>query len=78
MQKKIRISVYRILRKLGISAQKIDTDASLYDDILPLELEKELFFYMIESTFNITIPRNEEQRMQTLEDAILVVCNHVR
>lgn len=78
MEKTIRISVYKILRKLGVNKALINPNASLFDEIITHELEKLLFFFMLETRFNITIRRNDEQQIETLEDAICIVSKHVQ
>ncbi|MFV0290778.1 MAG: hypothetical protein ACK5IJ_07765 [Mangrovibacterium sp.] len=68
--KTTRIALYKILRKMGIKRQEICATASLKSDLSFDAQDLNLFFYFLEGRFNIFINNEEEQAIQTVNDAI--------
>jgi acyl carrier protein len=73
MDKSIRIGVYRIFRKLGIKRDEIFPEAFLRKNIFFDDQEWICFLFFIESHFDITLSKSDEEEIMTVESTIELI-----
>jgi len=61
----------------GIPVSEISGSMELRKDLVATDLEIADFFQTIESTFNVTISPQDSQQMQTVDDLISYISDHV-
>jgi len=77
-EKTIRRVMYRVLRKTGISKEKIELDASFQDDLNFDKVDWNLFLFYMEDFFNIVIPDKEIPNLKRVKDSVELVANMER
>jgi len=77
MDKRVNIGIYRILRKLGVTREYIKPEAQFKNDLFFDDIDWNFFMFFIESKFRITIPKEEEVKVQTIENSINIVNKHL-
>jgi len=77
-EKTIRRVMYRVLRKTGISKEKIELDASFQDDLNFDKVDWNLFLFYMEDFFNISIPDKEIPNLKRVKDSVELVVNMER
>lgn len=75
MEKHIRIGLYRIFRKLGVKRDEIYFDALLKKNIFFDDQEWTCFLFLIESHFDITLSKSDEEKMKTVGGTIQLIQN---
>jgi len=73
MDRIIRIGIYRVLRKIGIKRDQIQTQAPIKEKLFDFEQDWNVFLFYVESRFGITINKKDELNIHTLEDSINIV-----
>ncbi|MBI9068434.1 MAG: hypothetical protein JEZ09_14155 [Salinivirgaceae bacterium] len=73
MEKQIRKGVYKTLRKLGAQRDEISPDALLMKNIFFDHQEWICFLFLIESHFDITISKFDEEKIKTVESTIKLI-----
>lgn len=68
--KKLKISLYRIFRKMGVPRELIHVKHNLNKDFGFDSLDMQLFLFFIESRFDINIKDNEIDRFSTVESTM--------
>jgi len=73
MDKRTRLGMYRILRKLGVKRNEIYPEASFKTDLFFDDKDWLCFLFFVESKFNISIDDKEIDRLTNLESSIHTV-----
>lgn len=77
MEKTIRLGVYRVLRKLGVTREYIYPEASFKNDLFFDDTDWNCFLFFIEEQFNISINDDEALKMISVGKSIEVVNRHL-
>lgn len=75
--KSIRRTLYRVLRKTGVTRDKIRLNASFTEDLNFDQLDWTLYVYYLEGFFRIHLSDNEISKMTFVEDTLKVINNRV-
>ncbi|MCW0481577.1 hypothetical protein [Gaoshiqia sediminis] len=71
----LRRTLYRVLRKTGVSRTDIELDASFQEDLKFDQVDWALFLYYLEDSFNINIDDNDVSRLFQVKDSLDLVKN---
>lgn len=75
METKIRIGVYRILRKMGLDRKEIQVDLAIKRDYFSDSLDWTCFLFFLESKFNLQILPSDEKYLETVNGVISYLKN---
>ncbi len=74
----IQEQVYEIIqRKLGVNPEQITPEASFTEDLGADSLDTVELVMDLEEEFNITIPEEDQEKLQTVQDAIEYLEQHL-
>ena len=76
MSRDILIGTYKILRKLGANRDDILPDADFKNDLFFDETDQTCLLFFVESNFNISISKQEESGLVTVNDLVEIVHKH--
>jgi acyl carrier protein len=77
MEKTIRLGVYRVLRKLGVTRDYIYPEATFKNDLFFDDSDWNCFLFFIEEQFKISINDEEALKMVTIDNSIQLVNKHL-
>lgn len=76
MESKIaRRTLYKVLRKTGVSRNDIELDASFQEDLKFDQVDWIIFLYYMEETFNICIGDDEANQLFQVKDTLKLLKN---
>jgi len=74
----IQEQVYEIIqRKLGVNPEQITPEASFTEDLGADSLDTVELVMDLEEEFNLTIPEEDQEKLQTVQDAIEYLEQHL-
>lgn len=76
-EKSIRRNLYRVLRKTGITRERICLNASFIDDLNFDKIDWTIFAYYLEWVFNIRITDEELTRLGSVNDTLHFLRNEL-
>ncbi|MBI9067005.1 MAG: hypothetical protein JEZ09_06915 [Salinivirgaceae bacterium] len=76
MSRDILIGTYKILRRLGAERDEILPETAFKTDLFFDEIDQTCLLFLIETNFNISISKNEEATLSTVNDLIEIVYKH--
>lgn len=76
--RKIRLRLYRILREIGISREKIQTESALKNDLGLDSFDLTCLLFSLETRFNITIPDEDIPKLGTIQQTLLYLNRRIR
>lgn len=76
-EKSIRRNLYRVLRKTGVTRERICINASFIDDLNFDKIDWTIFIYYLEWVFNITIDDDELCRFGSVNDTLHYLRNEL-
>ena len=68
--KTARRTLYKVLRKTGVSRNDIELEASFQDDLRFDQLDWTLFLFYMEESFNIAINDDEALQLHRVKDSL--------
>ncbi len=68
--KTARRTLYKVLRKTGVSRDAIELDAKFQDDLKFDNLDWSIFLFFLEETFNIQIADDEASKLYQVKDSL--------
>jgi acyl carrier protein len=71
--KRMQRTLYKVLRKTGVSRDRIKLDASFTDDLNFDEVDWALFVFYLESFFNIQLDDQEIGKLSRVNDSLEIV-----
>ena len=74
--KTIRRTLYRVLRKTGVSRNDIELEASFREDLNFDQVDWALFLFYMEDSFKIAINEEEVSRLNQVKDSLELVENN--
>lgn len=76
-EKSIRRTLYRVLRKTGVTKESICINASFIDDLNFDNIDWKIFTYYLEWFFNITIEDDELSKFGNVNDTLHYLRNEL-
>ncbi len=73
--KTARRTLYKVLRKTGVSRDAIELDASFQEDLKFDQLDWKLFLFYMEETLNVNIKDEEAQKLYQIKDSLELLEN---
>ncbi len=74
----IQEQVYEIIqRKLGVNPEQITPEASFTEDLGADSLDTVELVMDLEEEFNLTIPEEDQEKLQTVQDAVEYLEQHL-
>jgi len=73
--KTIRRTLYRVLRKTGVSRNDIELEASFREDLNFDQVDWALFLFYLEDSFKIAINEEDISRLNQVKDSLELVEN---
>ena len=77
MERQVRLGMYRVLRKVGVSRNDIMPEASFSNDLFFDDIDWKCFLCFVEEQFHIIINDEEARQMVTVESSIELVSRHL-
>lgn len=78
MEKKTRLGMYRILRKLGVKRDEINPEVSFKTDLFFDDNDWLCFLFFVESRFDISIDDQELDSFTNIEASIKTVNRYLQ
>ncbi len=69
-EKSIRRNLYRVLRKTGVTKERICLSASFIDDLYFDKIDWTIFTYYLERVFNISVEDEELSKFDSVSDTL--------
>lgn len=76
-EKSIRRNLYRVLRKTGVTKERICINASFMEDLNFDKIDWTIFIYYLEWFFNITIKDDELSKFGNVNDTLHYLRNEL-
>lgn len=73
--KTARRTLYKVLRKTGVSRDAIELDASFQEDLNFDQLDWEVFLFYMEETLNASIKDEQARKLQHVKDSLELLEN---
>ncbi|WP_163715581.1 phosphopantetheine-binding protein [Mangrovibacterium lignilyticum] len=73
--KTTRRTLYKVLRKTGVSRDDIELDASFQEDLKFDQLDWTLFLFYLEESFNIAIEDDQAIKLHQVKDSLELLEN---
>lgn len=71
--KTARRTLYKVLRKTGVSRNDIELDASFQEDLKFDQVDWTIFLFYMEESFNIAINEGEALKLNQVKDTLKLV-----
>jgi acyl carrier protein len=78
MEKNIKLGLYRILRKLGVTRDEIQPDTQFKNDLFFDDTDWNFFLFFVENKFNISISDEEQMQFRTIGNTIDILDQHLQ
>jgi acyl carrier protein len=73
--KTARRTLYKVLRKTGVSRDEIELEASFQDDLKFDQLDWNLFLFYMEETLNVSIEEEQAKKLHQVKDSLVLLEN---
>ncbi|MFV0378592.1 MAG: acyl carrier protein [Mangrovibacterium sp.] len=73
--KNARRTLYKVLRKTGVSRNDIEMDASFLEDLKFDQVDWTIFLFYMEESFNIAINEGDAMKLNQVKDSLSLVKN---
>ena len=77
MEKNIKLGLYRILRKLGVTRDEIQPDTQFKNDLFFDDTDWNFFLFFVENRFNVSISDEEQMQLRTIGNTIDILDQHL-
>ncbi len=78
MEKNIKLGLYRILRKLGVTRDEIQPETQFKNDLFFDDTDWNFFLFFVENKFNISISDEEQMQFRTIGNTIDILDQHLQ